>query len=393
MSMRPPKPSWPFPPRKIEEPEPSLVSSIWESITHSGLRTPVMRYAGHFLILLVVALGAWLARSSILELLPAQIRINPTVQVLSPTPASRETAILPSSSADRQNAFISRSINFKTFLPDQPRSEVIIYTVTSGDTLFGIAQKFNLKPETLFWSNQKILKDDPDLLMPGMELFILPVDGVYHQWQEGNRLDVIAERYKVDMVDIISWPGNHLDSNIDPKNPGIPAGAWLVIPGGSREFVQWQVPILRRTDKMKWAWGGEGACQGPYLSSAQGSGYFIWPTASHITSWGNPYADWHHAIDIQISLGDAIYASDSGVVVFSGWSSWGYGNLIVIDHGNEWQTVYAHLSVVQVGCGADVMQGQVIGAGGSTGNSTGPHLHFEMQNASLGYVNPLNYLP
>jgi hypothetical protein len=386
------KPSWPFPPRKVEEPEPARLSSIWATITHSGMRAPAMRYASHFLILLVVAAAAWLARSSILEMLPAQIHINPTPAAQTPTVVIRPAAALPTSAGEDASDFISRSINFKTFLPDQPRSDVVVYTVTSGDTLFAIAQKFNLQPETLFWSNQDLLRDDPDLLMPGMELFILPVDGVYYKWQDGNQLDVISERFKVDLVDIISWPGNQIDPNVDPKNPGILPGSWLVIPGGSREFVQWQVPILRRTDQMKWAWGGTGACQGPYLSSAQGTGYFIWPTASHITSRGNPYADWHHAIDIHISMGDTIFASDSGVVVFAGWSTWGYGNLIVIDHGNDWQTVYAHLSVVQTACGADVYQGQVIAAGGSTGNSTGPHLHFELQSARLGYVNPLFYL-
>ena len=260
--MNSPKPSWPFPPRKVEEPETPLGTAIWESITHSGLRAPVMRYAGHFLILLVVAGGAWLARSSILDMLPAQIQINPSLEAQTPTASIRVAAALPASSDGDPNAFISRSINFKTFLPDQPRSDVVTYTVTSGDTLFGIAQKFNLKPETLFWSNQNTLKDNPDLLMPGMELYILPVDGVYYQWQEGNRLDVIAERFKVNLVDIISWPGNKLEWNVDPKNPGIPAGTWLVIPGGSREFVQWQVPILRRTDKMKWAWGGSGSLPG-----------------------------------------------------------------------------------------------------------------------------------
>jgi hypothetical protein len=391
--MRTPKPSWPFPPRKSQDPEPPLLTAVWESIIHSGLRAPAMRYAGHILILLVVVLVAWVARSSFLELLPAQIEINPTGLAQSPTPPVRAAAVLPSSSAAGQNVFVSRLINFKTFLPDQPRSDVILYTVTSGDTLFGIAQKFNLQPETLFWSNQQTLKDDPDMLMPGMQLFILPVDGVYYQWQEGNRLDVIAERFKANLVDIITWPGNHLDSGIDPKDPGITPGTWLVIPGGSREFVQWQVPILRRTDSMKWAWGGSGACQGPYLSSAQGNGYFIWPTDSHDTSLGNPYCEWHHAIDINAPLGANVYASDGGVVVFSGWSSWGYGNLVVIDHGNDWQTVYAHLSVIYVGCGYDVYKGDIIGLVGSTGNSTGPHLHFEIQNANFGYVNPHDYLP
>jgi murein DD-endopeptidase MepM/ murein hydrolase activator NlpD len=391
--MMPSRPRWPFPSRRTEEKESSALNSLWETITHSGLRIPAMRYTGHFLILLVVALIAWLARSSILELLPAKIQINPSVSARTPTPLQRPTAELPDSNPSGQISMIVRDINFQTYLPDQPRSEVVQYTVAAGDTLFGIAEKFNLKPETLFWSNQRALKDDPDLLMPGMILNILPVDGVYYEWQEGNRLDVVAEKYDVNIVDIISWPGNNLNPNLDPAKPGLTAGTWLIIPGGSREFVQWQVPILRRTDSMKWSWGGPGACQGPYLSSAQGSGYFVWPTNGHDTSRGNPYCEWHHAIDIHLLLGDPVYASDAGVVVFAGWSTWGYGNLVVIDHGNDWQTVYAHLSEVYTGCGYDVWRGQVIGAGGSTGNSTGPHLHFEMMNALLGYVNPLNYLP
>lgn len=394
--MMPSKPHWPFPSTRSEENEEkqaSAFASLWETITRSGLRIPAMRYAGHFLVLLVVAVIAWLARSSILELLPAQIRIDPSVSARTPTPALQHPTVeLPSSIALPPSG-ISRDINFQTYLPDQPRSEVVRYTVESGDTLFGIAEKFNLQPETLFWSNQRTLKDDPDLLTPGMVLNILPVDGVYYEWQEGNRLDVIAEKYEASIVDIVSWPGNNLNPGLDPAKPGITAGTWLVIPGGRREFVQWQVPILRRTDKMKWSWGGPGACQGPYLSSAQGSGYFTWPTVSHDTSHGNPYCEWHHAIDIAIYTGADIFASDAGVVVFAGWSTWGYGNLIVIDHGNDWQTVYAHLSYVSVGCGYDVGRGQVIGSGGSTGNSTGPHLHFEIMHAVLGYVNPLTMLP
>jgi murein DD-endopeptidase MepM/ murein hydrolase activator NlpD len=391
--MQPPKKTFSIPKVIEEEPAPQRAASIWESITRSGMRIPLMRYARHVLILLVVAVGAWLARSSILELLPARIDINPSASAPTATPATEAAVALPESGAAGVDAFISRSINFQTYLPDRPRSEVLTYTVVPGDTLFGIAQKFNLKPETLFWSNQNTLKDNPDLLSPGMQLFILPVDGVYYQWQAGNRLDVIAERFKANVVDIISWPSNHLEADVNLENPGISPGTWLVIPGGSREFVQWQVPILRRTDKMKWSFGGPGACQGPFLSAAQGNGYFIWPTDSHDTSRGNPYADWHHAIDINAPLGANVYASDGGVVVFSGWSTWGYGNLIVIDHGNDWQTVYAHLSVIYAGCGYDVAKGQVIGLVGSTGNSTGPHLHFEMMNASLGNVNPHDYLP
>jgi murein DD-endopeptidase MepM/ murein hydrolase activator NlpD len=384
------KPNPSFPPDKKEEP--ARWASLWDTITHIGLRATVMRYAGHLLILAVVASAAWLARSSLLDLLPAKIQINPPSPQPTATSIPESTAILPEYSATEMAGLIERSINARTFLPNQPRSEVVLYTVTSGDTLFGIAAKYNLKPETLLWSNNGILKDDPDLLNPGMVLYILPVDGVYYQWHESDKLSAVAENYGVSIVDIVSWPGNHLNPNIDPDDPPIPPGTWLVIPGGHREFVQWQVPILLRTDKMKWAWGGAGACQGPYLSSSQGNGYFIWPTDSHAVT-GNPYTSWHRAIDLSARLGDNVYASDTGVVVFSGMSSWGYGNLIVIDHGNGFQTVYAHLSAIYAGCGANVTRGAVIGLAGSTGNSTGPHLHFEIQSATLGNVNPLDFLP
>ena len=348
------KPDTSHRPEKPEETAVTPWESLWDTLTHLGLRAPLMRYAGHLLILIVVATAAWLARTSLLDLVPAKIEINPpTTALQTATPIPVETSVLPDSSSAESAASVSRSINSRTFLPDQPRSDVVIYTVGSGDTLFGIAAKYNLNPETLLWSNNAVLKDDPDLLTPGMNLYILPVDGVYYQWHESDNLTAVADAYGVNVVDIISWPGNHLDPDLDPENPNIAPGTWLVIPGGHRDFVQWQVPILRRTDKMKWIFGGAGACQGPYLSSAQGTGYFIWPTDSHAVT-GNPYTAWHHAIDLYARLGDNVYASDTGVVVFSGKSSWGYGNLIVIDHGNGCQTVYGHLSVIYAGCGADV---------------------------------------
>ena len=101
----------------------------------------------------------------------------------------------------------------------------------------------------------------------------------------------------------------------------------------------------------------------------------------------------HPGIDIAAGLGAPIYASDTGVVVFAGWSTRGYGNLVIIDHGNGWQTAYAHLSQINVACGGAIYQGQVLGAAGSTGNSTGSHLHFEMRSDVYGRVNPHLYLP
>jgi murein DD-endopeptidase MepM/ murein hydrolase activator NlpD len=144
---------------------------------------------------------------------------------------------------------------------------------------------------------------------------------------------------------------------------------------------------------MKWASAGAGACLMTISSAAKGTRYFGWPTDSH---WicGNNYTSYHHGIDLYVEIGQNVYASDTGVVVFSGWSNWGYGNLIVIDHGNDFQTVYAHLSFIYAGCGAEVLKGQVIGLGGSTGNSTGPHLHFEIEVQSTGgWVDPRDWLP
>ena len=106
---------------------------------------------------------------------------------------------------------------------------------------------------------------------------------------------------------------------------------------------------------------------------------------------GNTYWSGHLAIDLAIGIGTPVVASDSGVVVFSGWTTVGYGNMVMIDHGNGFQTAYAHLTAALVACGQSVAQGQIIGTGGSTGNSTGPHLHFEIRYMG-GFVNPLSYL-
>jgi murein DD-endopeptidase MepM/ murein hydrolase activator NlpD len=124
-----------------------------------------------------------------------------------------------------------------------------------------------------------------------------------------------------------------------------------------------------------------------------GTGTFIWPTTQQ---WVSGY-DWspstnHWGIDIGGKIGNPIYATDQGVVVYSGWNNFGYGNLIVLDHGNGFQTVYAHLDTLAMGCGDYAFQWDIIGTMGSTGNSSGPHLHFEIRTANYGKVNPHDLL-
>ena len=139
---------------------------------------------------------------------------------------------------------------------------------------------------------------------------------------------------------------------------------------------------------------GPGVCSG--ITTVQvGYGTFIYPTVEHWLS-GTPFTPSlrHFAVDFAGAEGNAIYAADAGTVVYSGWNTWGYGNLVIVDHGNGWQSLYAHMSQINVGCGQNVGQGDILGLVGMTGGtSTGPHLHFELMNTTLGYVNPLDYLP
>jgi len=282
---------------------------------------------------------------------------------------------------------ITRTINLRTHIPSRPRQEVITYTVRSGDTLFGISEKYGITPETILWSNA-ILKDDPHLLRPDQELLISPVTGVVRVVHEGDTVDGLASVYRADSEDIINWPGNKLD----PYNPALIEDSVIVVPGGERDFVQWTVPRIARAKRNPLPMSaGPGACTGGYQGGAVGSGSFIWPASNRYLS-GYNYSGYHPAIDIAAGLGAPIYASDSGVVVFAGWSNWGYGYMVVVDHGNGWQTLYSHLSQWNVNCGQSVYQGTVLGLSGSTGNSTGPHLHFEI-NYQGTRVNPWNYLP
>ena len=282
---------------------------------------------------------------------------------------------------------ITRRSTMHTNIPTRPRQETISYVVTTGDSIFSIAQSFNIEPETVLWSNYEQLNDNPDMLSPGMELNVPPVDGVYYQWKEGDTFEAVAAQLKAEADDILNWPGNHFDLT----NPQIEAGTWILIPGGEREFQQWLVPTIARSNSgVSASLLGPGACTGNY-DGAYGSGAFAWPTGQHVLS-GNDYWSGHLGIDIAGVTGDGIYAADAGVIVFAGWAYGGYGNMIMIDHGNGYQTLYAHLSAVSARCGQSVYTGTYIGALGSTGNSTGPHLHFEVRYLG-GFISPWYVLP
>jgi murein DD-endopeptidase MepM/ murein hydrolase activator NlpD len=294
---------------------------------------------------------------------------------------------LPALRADAPVSAVSRRASLHTVIPNRPRQEIKDYTVTTGDSVFGIAQTFGIKPESVLWANYDLLNDNPDFLAVGMELEIPPVDGVLYTWKEGDTIEGVASRFEAEPQDILNWSGNKLDLT-DPK---IEPDQMVMVPGGHREFRQWIVPTIPRGKAgVSTSLYGGGACSGSY-DGAYGTGTFVWPAANHYLS-GNDYWSGHLAIDIAAGEGAAVWAADSGVVVFAGSAFGGYGNMIMIDHGNGYQSLYAHLSQVSVGCGASVSQGQFIAIAGNTGNSTGPHLHFEVRYLG-GFVNPWFVLP
>jgi murein DD-endopeptidase MepM/ murein hydrolase activator NlpD len=288
---------------------------------------------------------------------------------------------------------VHRAANLITNIPTRPRVDVITYTVETGDSLFSIADAFNLKPETLLWGNYTVLEDNPHVLRPGQILNVLPVDGTYYQWSEGDNLGAVSEFFGVESEAIVEYPGNRFDLAMAESNTlEIEGGTWLIVPGGQRATQDWGPPAISRNDPASARYYGPGHC-GTVYTGAVGTGTFVKPTPTgYVGAGGYRYdPNVHAALDYSGSAGDPVYAVDSGVVVYSGWSNFGYGNLIVIDHGNGWVSAYAHLNDVYVYCGQSVFQGATIGPMGSTGNSSGPHLHFEL-SINGAKVNPELYI-
>lgn len=248
------------------------------------------------------------------------------------------------------------------------RTTVLTYHVQENDTVLGIAQKFGLKGTSLLWANDA-LADNPDLLRVGQRLNILPVDGALHTVVKGDTIESIAAYYKVKPEVITGYPGNELSPPYT-----LQPGQKLIIPGGIKPYIPKRVTVY----------------EGPIPKDAKkGSGAFVWPMSGIITQ---KYWQGHQAIDIYAPKGTPIVASDSGFVAVVRYSNVSYGNTVIIDHGNGFQTLYSHFSVIYVEVGQSVAKGEVLGLCGRTGKATGPHLHFEIIKDGIRR-NPLAYLP
>lgn len=349
---------------------------LWQSIlAFAGQRGPegttsVVRMGSHLAILLVAALVLAFSRVQL-----PQWDITATAPEVSDATLAQEALALAYAEdagymppAESEDIGLVRAAVPFTLIPERPRLNIITHTVAAGDTLYGISQKYKLSAETLVFAN-KALETNPDLLRVGQQLMVLPVDGIYHTVVKGDTVDKIAKTYKVQPQAIINYDWNKLD----PRNPTLTVGQAIIVPGGKKEL-----PVQRAQ-----------VYSGPVPAGAKiGSGRFVWPTSGYITQG---YKRLHPALDIARAVGTPVKAADSGYVVVAGWSNQGYGKYIVINHGNGFQTLYAHLDQIYVSVGDVVGQGAVIGAMGNTGRSTGPHLHFEIHKNGVK-LNPQSFL-
>ena len=374
--------------------QPGILARWMQNLLHMGLGELLLRAATNIFSVLAIVIVIWLTQMYFRQpAVRAQANGNTAAHptVIPDAPSSPN-----SQPFDLSSIGIPRQADLHTNVPERARQDIVKYTVQKGDTVSGIADRYGLQPKTIFAANYEILQDDPHNLLPDQQLKILPVDGVYWEWLGGIRFGQWAAYFKVKPQDIINYPANHLDPNAvgDPENANIKTNTFLIIPGGDYQYhTPGQLPLgITRSNPASAQVAGSGACA-PVNGGAIGTGTFVYPTDRHYLS-GFDYSTKtnHLGIDLAAELGDNIYAADGGVVVYAGTNSYGYGNMIMIDHGTGFQTLYAHLSAIFVQCGFNVSQGQTIGAAGMTGHASGAHLHFEVRTASA-VINPWDVLP
>lgn len=317
--------------------------------------------------------------TSTLESLVAQGN-NTVLPTISPDQIRRLLLTPPSPTNNSRKLLESRDYNPFTIIPERPRNEVTKYVVQRGDTITSIAEEFNLQPETVAWSNQRSYVQ---VLRPGDILNILPVDGVYHTAIGSTTISKIATQYNVDPNIIIDSPYNSV-STFSPDDI-LPSGTRLVVEGGTAEPITWNPTVVRTNSsngsglsgsngQISFASGDPGSCG--LIENPGGGASWVRPIDNF--TWIRGFAAWHPAVDLAANEGTPIYAANSGRVIFAGWSNYGYGYAVVIAHG-PFTTLYAHMSSISMSCNQDVVAGQQIGASGNSGNSSGPHLHFEIR--------------
>jgi LysM repeat protein len=254
-------------------------------------------------------------------------------------------------------------------------TQISVYTVHDGDTLSGIASMFNVSVNTIIWAND--IKGR--VIHPGDVLVILPVTGIKYTVAKGDTIASIAKKYKSDADEIASYNELSGDSSLA-------VGSSIIIPNG-------EAPAVVTTVKVKSPSGTVSIPKVGTTAKLHDAGgpdynyYYTWPLLGGVITQG---LHGYNAVDIGAPKGTPIYAAAAGTVIVAknndAWNG-GYGNYVVIQHGNGTQTLYAHASDVLVSPGDSVAQGKTIGLVGKTGEATGYHLHFEVRGAENPFGN------
>lgn len=278
--------------------------------------------------------------------------------------------LVAGASTDAGSSVISSSITPVTIVSDKPRDKILNYEVKEGETISSVATDFGISESTILWENDLTSASQ---IKAGQKLKILPVSGVAHKVAGGDTIYSVAKKYQANAQAIIDFPFNDVGDDFQ-----LSTGQVLIVPDGAPPEKPKPAPTQ-------------------YLASGQqnlpieslGSAQFIWPAAGQLAQ----YFSWYHpGLDISNLAGGPIHASDSGTVIVAGWpDNQGYGNRVIIDHGNGFTTLYAHMSAIYVSVGQKVSKGDVLGMMGSTGRSTGVHLHIEIRKNGQA-LNPLSLL-
>ena len=269
-----------------------------------------------------------------------------------------DSALLPASGPSGSLADLE-----ETGIPSKHSGRISIYIVREGDTLSTIADMFDVSVNTIRWSND-IARDTS--IQPGQELVILPVSGIKYTVKTGGSLRDIIELHGGSLEEAVAFNGYGADEHLD-------AGTEVIIPDGEIAAPKQEVRVAQTRYQST-------SMRAPRASVPELVGYFLRPVVGGVRTQG---LHGYNAVDLAAPVGTPILASASGRVIISKGSGWngGYGKYVVIEHPNGTQTLYAHNSQNIVFSGQDVVQGQVIAYMGSTGRSTGSHVHFEVRGA------------
>lgn len=278
------------------------------------------------------------------------------------------TGDLPIASIENNSTLLNP--NLPSIINSNSRTKIVEYQVEGGDTIGTIAEKFGISVNTILWANNLTANKT---IRPGDKLVILPTSGVLHKVKSGDSVATIAKYYNTDAEKVLEF-------NALPDASDIKIGEYLIVPDGK---VPPPPPAPRSSVASR---NNVNISPSAVVPS---SGKMLWPNGcSRITQ----YFGWYHSgVDIACTVGTSIRAADDGVVARVQYLNTGYGHNVIIDHGGGVKTLYGHMTTIFVKAGDEVERGEEIGLEGSTGRSTGPHLHFEVRIDGKVY-NPLNYI-